>query len=84
VSKPAGVQIRFWIIFLVCLLAVVDLTALTGSIVVTRSIRVVSERAAPVAATTASIRQEIMAAMGAVDAAEPMGQDPALQVLVLR
>jgi len=61
-SKPAGVQIRFWILFLGALLVLVDLTALTGSIVVTRSIRAVSERAAPVAATTAAIRLEIMAA----------------------
>ncbi len=61
-SKPAGVQIRFWILFLGALLILVDLTALTGSLLVTRSIRVVSERTAPVAATTAAIRQEIMAA----------------------
>jgi hypothetical protein len=62
VSKPAGVQIRFWIWFLGALLLLVDLTALTGSLLVTRSIRAVSERAAPVAATTAAIRQEIMGA----------------------
>ena len=61
-SKPAGVQIRFWIRFLCLLLVLVDLTALIGSLMVTRSIRVVSERAAPVAASTAAIRNEIMAA----------------------
>ena len=61
-SKPAGVQIRFWILFLGVLLILVDLAALTGSLLITRSIRVVSERAAPVAAITAAIRQEIMTA----------------------
>jgi len=62
VAKPAAVQIRWWLTFLVLLLVVVDLAALGGSLVISRSVRVVAAEAEPLASETAAIRHEILAA----------------------
>jgi len=62
VAKPPAIQIRWWLTFLVLLLAVVDLTALAGSFVISRSVRIVAAQAEPMAFATAAIRHEILAA----------------------
>ncbi len=61
-AKPAAVQIRWWFSFLVVLLIVVDLAALAGSVVISRTVKVVAAEAEPLASATASIRHEILAA----------------------
>jgi hypothetical protein len=61
-SQPAGVQIRRWFAFLVGLLLVVNLLALTGGLVVSRSVRAVVEEAEPLATATAAIQREILGA----------------------
>jgi len=62
VAKPAAIQIRWWLTFLVLLLVGVDLAALIGSLVISRSVRVVAAEAEPLASETAAIRHEILAA----------------------
>lgn len=59
-ARPAGVQIRRWFVLLVGLLIAVDLAALAGSLIVSRAVRGIVDQAAPLAAGTAAIRQEIL------------------------
>ncbi|GAB4264474.1 MAG: hypothetical protein Kow0092_16140 [Deferrisomatales bacterium] len=61
-ARPAGVQIRRWFTVLVVLLILVDLAALAGGVAISRSVRVVVDRAVPLAAATAATRHEILAA----------------------
>jgi hypothetical protein len=62
VAKPAAVQIQWWFRVLVLLLIAVDLAALAGSVLISRSVRVVAAEAEPLASATASIRHDILAA----------------------
>lgn len=61
-AKPAAVQIQWWFRVLVLLLIAVDLAALAGSVLISRSVRVVAAEAEPLASATASIRHDILAA----------------------
>ncbi len=61
-AKPAGVQIQRWFSLLVGLLVAVNVAALGGNFILSRSVGVVVERAEPLASATASIRHEILAA----------------------
>lgn len=61
-SKPAGVQIRRWFSFLVGLLLVVNVCALTGWLFVAHAIRTVVEEAEPLALSASTLQRELLAA----------------------
>jgi len=62
VAKPAGVQIKNWFSLMVGLLIAVNLAALIGSLIVSRSVGRVGSEAVPLANLTARMRFKILEA----------------------